>query len=77
MASPLYSRVHGVISKYVDAKQASDILGRQLARCGAADSDFNRDHFAAVKMTLIGAVQLYLTDKDKCYSLADEIKALG
>ena len=42
-----------------------------VGRCGAADSDFDRNYFASVQTTLIGAVQLYLTDKDKCSALAD------
>lgn len=77
MASPLYSKVHAVICKYVDTKQASDILGRQLVRCGAADSNFDKSHLATIQVTLIGAIQLYLTDKNKCYAVADELKALA
>ena len=77
MASPLYSKVHAVVSKYLDDQQASAILARQLTRCGATDADFSREHLAKVRPTLTGAVQLYLTDKAKCYAVADEILALG
>ncbi len=76
MASPLYTRVFNVAAKYVEPGKAKEILERQMAKCGSDSGSFAVEHLKQVHKTLVGAVQLYVTDKDKCRLVADEIQAM-
>lgn len=76
MTSPLYSRVLIVTSKYVDTDKATEILERQMKKCGSTSATFGPENLVQIRRTLIGAVQLYLSDAEKRYKLADEIQAM-
>ena len=76
MATPLYTRVLMVASMYVESDKAREILERQMAKCGSTSATFGVEHLTKVHKTLIGAVQLYLTDKEECNKLASEIQSM-
>ena len=76
MPSPAYNNLVKLISQYVDAKKASDVVERQLATCKLDKETLSTADLKTAAVRVATACSLYVSDSAKRDELKSKIMAL-
>ena len=77
MPSPTYSRLLQVVSGYIDAATAKEILDRQLSGGGCLPDTFTVADLRKVLLAVNTATKLYVPDKGKREEMVQKIQTLA
>jgi len=77
MASSTYLSLLKAVSAYVDEAKAREVLGRQMAKCGATADTLDAENFKKIAHMVAGAAGLYVTDPARRVELARKIATLA
>jgi hypothetical protein len=77
MPNSIYNDLLSLVSIYLDKNKARDVIGRQLAKCGATPETLTIDSFKQIALFLSGASGLYVDDKIRRAKLASAIKKMA
>ncbi len=75
MPNDVYSRLSGLLSAYVGEEKAQMTLQRQLARCSATPDSLTLEHVKTITDFLIGAMSLYIRNKETRSELTEKIRS--
>ena len=77
MATSIYLSLLKTVSGYVDETKAREVIGRQLAKCGATEDTLEAENFKKIAHMVAGAAGLYVADPGRRRDLAKRIAVLA
>jgi len=77
MASSVYLGLLKIVSGYVNETKAREVIGRQIAKCGATPETLDAESLKKIVHMVAGAAGLYVADPSRRTDLAKKIAALA
>jgi hypothetical protein len=77
MPSPFYTKLVTLVGEYVGPEKASGLVTRQITSQQMSPDTFNPAGYATIKVRIVTATGLYLTDPGRKKELADRLNALA
>jgi hypothetical protein len=77
MPTSTYLGLLKTVSGYVDENKAREIIGRQLAKCGATEETLAAESLKTIAHMVAGAAGLYVADSRQRMELARKIAVLA
>lgn len=76
MPSPLFARFLTATKPYVDDKKATEVIERQLAKCGVTADTFASANLEAVRLRIVCAMGLYVENAGKREEMTGRLNAV-
>ena len=77
MATSLYLNLLKTVSDYVSETKAREVIGRQIAKCGATPETLDAESLKKIVHMVAGAAGLYVADAARRTDLAKKIAVLA
>jgi hypothetical protein len=77
MATSLYLNLLKTVSDYVNETKAREVIGRQMAKCGATPETLDVESLKKISHMVAGAAGLYVADQSHRPELTKKIALLA